>query len=31
MQKKIMEKVKQKIQETHGFAATIKPPKVVEE
>jgi recombination protein RecA len=31
LQKKIMEKVKQKIQETHGFAATVKPPKVVEE
>jgi len=26
-----MEKVKQKIHETHGFATTVKPPKVVEE
>lgn len=30
LQKKIMEKVKQKIHETHGFAATVKPPKMVE-
>jgi len=31
LQKKIMEKVKQKVHETHGFAANVKPPKMVEE
>ncbi len=30
LQKKIMEKVKQKVHETHGFAAGVKPPKMVE-
>ena len=31
LQKKIMEKVTQKVHETHGFSASIKPPKMVEE
>ena len=31
LQKKIMEKVTQKVHETHGFSASVKPPKMVEE